>query len=164
MPAVPETGRDSVGDGSEIQSIDNDANLSRIARYKWTTANPGVAYANIDWSCAPDDGTAVVGSYQPNDWGLYDMHGNVAEWCLDFIASDISHLNGAVNANGTQTVPKDGESAATGGARVVRGDWWDYPAHRCRSGRRGSEWPNCRRGNDMSETVGLRLCCPASLR
>ena len=148
------------GDGSAITSIDNDANLSRMARYKWTTANHSQDAADMDANSGLENGTAEVGSYAPNAWGLYDMHGNVEEWCLDFFAGDISALGGTVNANGTKLVTSP---EANGGTRVARGGWWAYPAHPQRSGKRDSAWPNVRRGNNATQTYGIRLCCPASL-
>ena len=148
------------GDGSTITAIDNDENLARIARYKWTTENHSQAAADMDANCGSENGTAEVGSYAPNAWGLYDMHGNVEEWCLDFFASDISALGGAVNANGTKLVSSPDTD---GGMRIARGGWWAYPAHPQRSGKRDKAWPNVRRGNNATHTYGIRLCCPASL-
>ena len=54
----------------------------------------------------------AVGTYEPNAWGLYDMHGNVAEWCLDWF--------GPYEAGETS----DPVGRAAGTARVVRGWSW----------------------------------------
>ena len=73
--------------------------------------------------------TTAVGSYAANGWGLYDMIGNVWEWCQDWY--------GAYPA-GSVTDP---QGAASGSYRVFRGGFWGDSAHRggvgCRSAFRG---------------------------
>ena len=63
-----------------------------------------------------------VGSYLPNAWGLYDMHGNVYEWCLDWWKGDLG--------SSAVTDPKGSNS---GSNRVMRGGGWDIYAQSCRS-------------------------------
>jgi len=57
--------------------------------------------------------TATVGSFKPNAWGLYDMHGNVSEWCWDWFGN---------YSSGLQTDPV---GASSGAKRVQRGGSWD---------------------------------------
>lgn len=64
-----------------------------------------------------------MGSYRPNGFGLYDMHGNVWEWCGDWY--DLSYYAGS---------PQDDPTGPSGGSlRVGRGGSWDFHAWRCRS-------------------------------
>jgi formylglycine-generating enzyme required for sulfatase activity len=73
--------------------------------------------------------TIPVGKFEPNAWGLYDMHGNVWEWCSDWYKS-YSSTN--------QTNPKGPDS---GTKRVLRGGGWDYDASGCRSANRYAYFP-----------------------
>jgi formylglycine-generating enzyme required for sulfatase activity len=86
-----------------------------------------------------------VGSKLPNGWGLFDMHGNVAEWCQDVFGP----LTGA--AVDPQGPPK-------GAARVYRGGGW-YCLHplECRSALRLPRSPQ-----DRNSMVGFRVACSAT--
>jgi formylglycine-generating enzyme required for sulfatase activity len=75
--------------------------------------------------------TSKVGSYKPNAFGLYDMHGNVAEWCNDWY-DDAYHTN---------SPRKNPRGPANGFARMVRGGGWDGQARFCRSAFRNRHRP-----------------------
>ncbi|MBL9135416.1 MAG: formylglycine-generating enzyme family protein [Verrucomicrobiales bacterium] len=72
-----------------------------------------------------------VGQKQPNSWGLYDMSGNVWQWCNDFYQVDYY-----------ATSPKeDPRGPESGDKKVVRGGAWRFGAETCKSGYRYNESP-----------------------
>jgi len=77
--------------------------------------------------------THPVGTKKPNAWGLYDMHGNVYEWCTDWY--DDSYVNAGV---------RDPMGPATGTYRLARGGSWYGGPQRCRAAYRGRLTPDVR--------------------
>ena len=123
----------------------------------------------------PTNGTAIVGSYAPNSWGLYDMLGNVAEFCNDWAASDITKLGGVVNANGNKYTDGTKEQTASAtGSRVMRGGYWKSYATFLRPGYRHKQPANPNYQGFGAETafnqttvnqalIGLRLFAPIDM-
>jgi len=121
--------------GANLRALEADPALGKVGRYK---CNSGGLGATGDGTRT---GTAAVGSYAPNDVGLYDMHANVWEWCLDWY--------------GAYTAKADPKGADAGTIRVVRGGSWRSDASHCRSAARHTMAPET-----ADNHIGLRLALP----
>ena len=93
-----------------------------------------------------EKGTAIVGTYAPNDWGIYDMHGNVQELCLDYYMDDPSPLKGAVN------------TTVNSGGHIIRGGCFLQSWASIRASYRSYN-----KDNYQPNHFGFRLVCRAGL-
>jgi len=119
----------SLNSGENITDQNPCPNLSVLARY---------------WNNGGNNGgfSAEVGSFLPNAWGLYDMHGNVNEWCLDWFVANLG--TGAMS---------DPTGPGPGTTRVLRGGCWGHAPRDCRSASRDDRTPD-----SPDASCGFRAC------
>jgi formylglycine-generating enzyme required for sulfatase activity len=97
--------------------------------------------SNVGWYCGNSGRKSrPVAQKGPNVWGLYDMHGNVSEWCQDWYGEYGSDLR------------TDPSGPKSGSGKIIRGGSWFSNAKNCRSASR-FYWPP----NSRSEFIGFRL-------
>jgi formylglycine-generating enzyme required for sulfatase activity len=92
---------------------------------------------------------AKVGSYKPNAWGLYDMHGNVWQWCADWHDDNYYRVS----------PKKDPSGPKVGNSREVRGGCFLNTARQCRAAYRVYVHPTY-----ASNHVGFRVACDVGRR
>ncbi len=109
------------------------ADSGQLGQYAWFAGNGGKK-------------THAVGKREPNAWGLYDMHGNVAEWCNDFYDADYYQNSPAENPRG----PAESEK------NVLRGGHWGASAGACSSAYRYSEEPGFSDACFARDAIGFR--------
>ena len=128
----------ALNSGLDLTNTAADVSMDAVGRYIY---NGGMEYTSTGTTAV---GTAKVGSYSPSPWGLYDMHGNVWEWCLDWYESAPA---GALDPPGP----------ASGIRRVLRSGAYFETAGTCRSAnfRGNGLTPSYRDNND-----GFRLFLP----
>jgi len=140
-----------------------DSNMNQIG---WYCGNSGYS--------TPEYGTKPMGGKEPNDWGLYDLSGNVWEWNWDWYQREYQ-----------DDVTTDPVGPTTGLYRVLHGGYWNGEAENCRSANRSSgnppgnreyylgfrlvrtsDWLSCydsiQNGNETDVDCGGEICAPCA--
>ncbi len=125
----------SFNNGKNVTNLENDPNANLLGRNLQNGGDEGVRVIETEsgtCNAADSTGTAKVGSYLSNAWGLFDMHGNVTEQCLDWNLAFTAEP--AVDPVG----PRDGEQfvSSVGVQRIARGGSIHHDGAVTHSGRR----------------------------
>ena len=122
----------ALNSGKDLSDQRECEEMAEVGRYGYNRDDGKGGYTNAH---------TTVGSYLPNAWGLYDMHGNVYEWCLDWFQNNLK--DPATEPHGPSWRPY----------RAVRGGCWYNAADSCRSAsREGGSDPS-----EYSRSGGFRV-------
>ena len=123
----------ALNSGKNLINATTDASMAAVGRYAGNTGDGKGGYSGQH---------TTVGSYLPNNWGLYDMHGNVMELCLDWFLDGLG---------GNAVVDPVGPTSGINGTRIDRGGGFFYNANACRSAHRNNVSPD-----NVASFVGFR--------
>lgn len=127
--------------GNECDStVANISSKVRIERTRMTGFFAQKPVVDVAYEYRAATGTRSVGSYPANAFGLYDMHGNVWEWCVDWYEEIYS------------VQVEDPSGPEKGKMKVLRGGSWSDKPEECRAAQRNSFW-----NTYSSSNVGFRL-------
>ena len=130
----------AISDNISINPSSNGYHLPSEAEWEYAckAGSPGVRYGEIDqiaWYSENSDGrTHEVGTKEPNQWGLYDMLGNVWEWCADVY-----------------------DESLYGSYRIFRGGGWNDEARGCMATNRRRSHPSAFRIDDLGFRIARNL-------
>ena len=111
--------------------------------------SPAKSWARYRDNTAVGIPTVSRDSFPPNDFGLYNMNGNVWEWVSDFYSRDYYNVSAVRNPSGP----------TTGTKRVIRGGSWAEDAMQLANSRRSSRYPK-----EYSDQIGFRIVIQTSGR
>lgn len=121
-------------EGKSIYRLPTEAEWEYAAR-AGSVDEPETQLDQLAWYANTSDRKIhPVGKLQPNAWGLHDMHGNVFEWCFDWL--DRSYYTRGQNI--------DPQGGPPGERRMIRGGCWYSEAEACRAGYRSYTSPGSR--------------------
>ena len=136
----------ALNSGKNLFSLMTDSNMDEVGRYNGNRNDgKGGSFGIL--------GCARVGSYLPNSWGIYDMHGNISEWCLDRVSS-VEERESAIEPTTDPVGPKSGTE------RIVRsgGGYGSSYARDCRSSS-WSSFPEKQKYYTSNYRCGFRVVC-----
>ena len=146
-----------------ITDPNTDVNANLLMRYQRNGGmvdNGAGGFARAPFDCTDEFATARVGSYPPNAWGLYDMQGNVSEWCLDW-QSALAETNASTTDPTMEGNDPVGPTTGLENRRMVRGGSITSAAHYCRPAARRTYYTQSTLGSNGE--IGFRVVAPAEV-
>ena len=131
----------ALNNGKNLSDMDKCPEMDEVGWYGYNTGE-----YDSNGKHAGEGKTYSVGQKLPNAWGLYDMHGNVNEWCLDW------YRDGNGDYPASSVTDPTGDSTGLAHIIIIRGGGWVDYAYGCRSADRHSVFTNYR-----SRSIGFRV-------